>query len=258
MRKSRRSFRRALAGLVALTVAVSMYLFIAAQLSFDAEHRKYGITINAENAAIDIATPWGPITGSPASLWQVAWYTPLLKKELNKYPVSLVDRTGLSRIVLVRDLSFAGQRRSAVPDWTSNVLYLDVARANFNTPYLRKTFHHEFFHIIDYRDDGSVYADPTWAALNREGVRYGSGGSQLQDDPEVSVPTNAYAGFLNRYSMQGVEEDKAEIFACLMADPLLLQERLGRDRILASKVERMKALLKAFCPEADKSFWPQD
>lgn len=231
------------------------FLFVVRQSSFSAEQQKYGISIGVEETATNVASPWGPITGTTPSFLQVVWYAPILKEELNKYPVSLVARTGLSRIVLVRDLTFAGQRRSAIPDWTRNILYLDVARAAFDTAYLRKTFHHEFFHLIDYRDDGLVYDDPSWAALNHAGVRYGSGGSQMQNDPRASVITDDSPGFLNRYSMQGVEEDKAEVFACLMEDPDFIRVRLSRDAVLASKVERMKALLKAFCPDVDEGFW---
>ncbi len=64
-----------------------------------------------------------------------------------------------SCVVRARELTFAGQRRNAIPDFEHDTLYLDVSRGAYSKSYFRKVIHHEFFHIIDYRDDGSLYND---------------------------------------------------------------------------------------------------
>ena len=54
---------------------------------------------------------------------------------------------------------------------------------HYSRTYQRHAFHHEFFHIIDYRDDGQVYSDSRWARLNPQTFRYGDGGAKMQADP---------------------------------------------------------------------------
>ena len=62
-------------------------------------------------------------------------------------------------------------------------------------------------------------------------------------------------GFLNRYATTGVEEDKAEVFAHLIVNRQMLDERVKTDTILADKLRRMKDLLQTFCPQVDERFW---
>jgi hypothetical protein len=152
-------------------------------------------------------------------------------------------------------LSFDGQRRSAIPDFESDILYLDVCRGWPNRLYLRKVLHHEFFHILDYRDDGSVYEDPSWSELNPPEFAYGSGGRNAQGRADTSVLNDQHPGFLNHYSTTGVEEDKAEIFANLIVEPLKMKERVEADAVLRRKVDRLKELVMRFCPEIDEGFW---
>jgi len=84
--------------------------------------------------------------------------------------------------------------------------------------------------LIDYHDDGAVYHDRQWAALNPP-------------------------GFLNHYSTTGVEEDKAEMFANLIVDPAHVSRRTKKDRVLKVKAKRMKRLFVAFCPRMNAKFW---
>ena len=77
----------------------------------------------------------------------------------------------------------------------------------------------------------------------------------MQDDPTASLSTAAAPGFLNKYSMQGVEEDKAELFAYLMVEPDYVSQRARDDSVLASKVTALKTLLHRFCPSVRDDFW---
>jgi hypothetical protein len=166
-----------------------------------------------------------------------------------------VKKTRLKRVVFCQELSFAKQRRTATPDFEHDTLYLDVARGRYDHHYVRKVIHHEFFHIIDLRDDGKLYEDERWAKLNPPGFKYGRGGAQLQDDPTVTTTGRDEPGFLNRYAASGVEEDKAEVFAHMIVEPKLMAERAKQDRYMRAKVERMRELLAEFAPNADEQFW---
>jgi len=217
--------------------------------------RRHGVPVLAADPGLPVATRYGAIEGRAAEPADVAAYAPVLAAELRRYPPELVRRAGLRRVALCADLAFAGQRRNAVPDFQNDTLYLEVKRGSMNRLYLRKVIHHEFFHIVDLRDDGRLYRDDAWALLNPPGFRYGSGGRTAQDLAATSVLTTRYPGFLNHYSTTGVEEDKAEVFANLLVEPEVVRRRIAADPVLAAKVARMKELVAAFCPAVDEAFW---
>jgi hypothetical protein len=256
--RNRRSFRAILVLLVFFQAAASR---AEKEVSADAiaELEKIAKTYKLEIAHADLSFPvkttYGLITGKSAGKKELQEYAGLFAPEFALYPTDLIRRSQLKRVVLCNDLSFAGQRRNAIPDWEHDTLYLDVSRGSSNKTYLRKVIHHEFFHIIDYRDDGSVYRDERWEALNPAKFKYGSGGRNAQDQKDTSVLTDKYPGFLNHYSTTGVEEDKAEVFANLIVDSKYVENRVKEDRVLQAKVERMKELLVTFCPDMNRKFW---
>ena len=215
---------------------------------------RYGLQVILD-AEFPVKTRHGEIRGRRADREDLASYVPVLAAEWNVYPPELVEQAGLRRLVLCENLRFDGQQRTAVPDFEHNGLYLDVGRGCYSEMYVRKVIHHEFFHMIDLRDDGALYADERWAALNPAGFQYGSGGRNAQDDPRVSLFSEERPGFLNRYAITGVEEDKAELFAHMLVDGPALERRAARDQPLRAKMQRMQELLRAFCPEADQAFW---
>ncbi|MBA4030250.1 MAG: hypothetical protein C0478_05060 [Planctomyces sp.] len=215
----------------------------------------FKISIITANPTFPVKITHGTIDGRSAELHDIHNYAGLFASEFGIYPPELVSRSKLKQVVFCRELSFAGQRRNAIPDFQNNTLYLDIARGTDSKTYLRKVIHHEFFHIIDYRDDGSVYRDDQWAALNPPDFKYGTGGRNAQHMRDTSVLTNTLPGFLDHYATTGVEEDKAEVFANLIVDGEYIKERIPQDTILGNKVRRMKAQLEIFCPEVNASFW---
>ena len=216
--------------------------------------KAYEIEIVAADHEFQVQTAHGVIFGRNAEQKEMKCFPDLLAEEFFLYPRELVRRAKLQRVVLCSDLSFAGQPRSAIPGYEDNTLYLDISSGSNSRPYQRKVIHHEFFHIIDYHDDGNVYQDERWASLNPATFKYGGGG-KAERSPTGSILTSKYPGFLNTYSMSAVEEDKAEVFANLIVDPAHVEDRAKADRVLNSKVKRMKELLAKFCPEIDGSFW---
>jgi hypothetical protein len=195
------------------------------------------------------------VDGKSADPKDLENYRSLFASEFSLYPPDLVKRSQLKRVVLCSELSFAGQQRNAIPDYEHDTLYLDVRRGAYNKAYLRTVIHHEFFHIIDYRDDGQVYQDKGWEALNPPGFKYGSGGKNAQAFALTSILTDRFPGFLNHYSTTGVEEDKAEVFANLIVHPAYVEARTQKDPVLKAKVARMRELLLQFCPDMNDRFW---
>ena len=177
---------------------------------------KYAIQV-VEDQEYPIKTYHGLIAASNADPRELNYYYRNIATEFLLYPPGVVKQSRLKRIVLCRGLSFAGQSRAAIPDFEHDTLYYDVVSGAYSRKYQRHAIHHEFFHIIDYRDDGQVYSDATWAGINPPKFRYGDGGAKMQGNPLSGLPTDI-PGFLTTYATSGVEEDKAEIFAYMITD----------------------------------------
>jgi hypothetical protein len=215
----------------------------------------YDIQIVTAQPVFPVRTYHGKIEGHAATANEIDRYAVLFSREFTLYPPDLIKRAKLKCVVLCKDLSYAGQLRGAIPDFEHDTLYLDVVRGGYDRSYVCKAIHHEFFHVIDYRDDRLLYADEHWAALNPAGFKYGTGGKNAQGVPTASVLTDTIPGFLNYYSTTGVEEDKAEMFANLIVDSAYVEERARTDRVLKTKIQAIKELAVAFCPAVNEQFW---
>lgn len=215
----------------------------------------YRIEVVHAAPAFPVKTSWGAIEGAKADARRLRSYVPLFVREFSLLPKSLVERVKLKKIVLCEELSFAGQRRNAIPDYENDVLYLDVSRGGHRPRYLAAVIHHDFFHLVDYKDDGVVYRDDAWAALNPKDFKYGSGGKNVQNDKSTTAFTTKHPGFLTHYGTTGVEEDKAELYAHLIVNADHVRTRAKDDPILFAKIARMKKLMSGFCNEVDEGFW---
>jgi hypothetical protein len=157
----------------------------------------------------------------------------------------------------------------AVPDYAHLTLYLQAGRevgyqrvqtGLGNLWPQRMIIHHEFFHMLETQA-GNPFQDPEWDALNPIGFHYGSGGvnalrSSANPPPKVDT-SYVGGGFVSRYAMSAVEEDKAETFAYLMVRYGNVMTRARRDEVLASKVELLKQRLQTWCPEMGADWWAQ-
>jgi hypothetical protein len=215
----------------------------------------YGLSVEYAAPAFPVATTHGQISGRAATGRELDRYVPLFLEEFGLYPADLVRRTGLRRIVLCKSLAFAGEPRASIPDYDHTVMYYDVARAAYSEAYQRATIHHEFFHMLDWKDDRQVYEDAAWSRINRDGFVYGPRHVRGVDPSLWGQLDESLGGFLNRYSMTGVQEDKAEIFCYLMTKPEMIQRRARNDAVLGAKVEAMKRLTASFSASADEAFW---
>lgn len=217
--------------------------------------QRYVLEVVESGEPFPLQTHHGAITGADAPAEARQRYAVLLGEEFGLYPPAFVGRSGLKRIVLCRDLDFEGQRRAALPAFASGTLYLDVLRGAEDPLYPRRVIHHEFFHLVDWRDDGQVYGDDEWTELNEPDFRYGSGGVNSQDDSHVGLWTERHAGFLSEYGRSGVEEDKAELWSFLLVHPRETAARSAADALLLEKVELMRERLQRFSKDLDSGFW---
>jgi hypothetical protein len=217
--------------------------------------RRHGIEVVSAGHPFPVATRHGPIEGKDAPAAALRAYGSLLRAEFDRHPAELLRRARLRKVVLCDELVFGGLRVNAVPDYEHETLYLDAVRGAHSPDYQRKVIHHDFFHMVDYRDDGLVYRDDSWAALNPPGFAYGAGGRASQGESKTSVPSDDFPGFLNHYSTTGVEEDKAEVFAFLMVEPEAVLRRAEGDPVLRAKVGRLREIVSQFCPETGDPFW---
>jgi hypothetical protein len=215
----------------------------------------YGIQVVTDDPIFPVRTTHGPIDGKKAPEEDLKAYGDIFLSEFGIYPKELVHRSRLKRVVLCSELKFAGQPRNAIPDFEHDTLYLEVSCGSYNKKYLRKVLHHEFFHIIDLKDDGLLYQDERWGRLNPGKFKYGDGGRNAQSLSETSVLTDQYPGFLNHYSTTGVEEDKAELFANMIVESKHVEDKSKEDPVINTKVHAMKVLLSTFCSQVDDHFW---
>lgn len=220
---------------------------------FDDVDSLRNVSIETPDGAIDIRWMHSRIQAKEAMDDELSSFKLMLAKEFALYPVELTRRASLRRVVLCKELTLDGQPVAGVPDFSRSTLVLDVSYFAINPQNARKAVHHEFFHLLDYLDDGEVYSDPEWAAMNSPTFSYGKGGREALND-DINL-TDKFPGFLNQYSMSGVEEDKAEMFSNSIVEPRYVAWRIENDPILRSKVKLLKRRLAAFCPQLDESFW---
>lgn len=90
-----------------------------------------------------------------------------------------------------------------------------------NSENFERSFHHEFFHVLEYYMEGKVkYLYHSWNSYNPYGYEYQSDVSLLTDEYVYSKfnteDENRNTYFLTKYSKVSEKEDRAEMFAELM------------------------------------------
>jgi hypothetical protein len=185
-------------------------------------------------------------------------YLLLFRKEFQKYPRSFLEKTKLKYVAIIASLHYEEQARSALPDYYREILILDFLYGKKNPRYQQHVIHHEFYHLIEQELNGDVYwKDPKWASFNTPETEYGKGGKTMQDRKDAYPLSHPQTGFINWYSLSGLEEDKAEIFAILFVpeEYLIVEEWLAKDTVLQKKVKYMKQFLASQEPTFDPDYW---
>jgi hypothetical protein len=194
--------------------------------------------------------------------WEIALYAPVLLEEMSLYPDDILQKSGVKKVVICRDLVVTTdglpQHISGHLDYEREALYpaTDYTYKVNNRAKQRRVLHHALYHMID-NGMGDVPEDDEWRSLLDEGFEYGQFGEAGHTDrtSKTGLLTTEYPGFLNKYSTGHIADDKADIFAYLMVAHHYVMARAAEDEQIARKVTMIKERMKEFSPEMDEEFW---
>ena len=211
--------------------------------------------LNAISKPVSLEGGGHQFSAMPADIKYLNFYLPKFIFELSKYPPEVISKLGLKEVIIGSDTELDHHPRAAINSHYLHMLFFDCRWVNADR-WTRQIIHHELFHLIDWKDC-IIHKDPEWEKLNPSDFKYGSGGISLQkpSDWSAGLPDTSLKGFLNHYSMSGLEEDKAEIFAHMMVNYKAIDSRAETDPIIKAKMSQMKKLLYDFCPAFNKDFW---
>lgn len=186
----------------------------------------------------------------PADSAYVLAYLHLLQTEYGKYPAGYLPKLGLKQLVLARNLQLNGQPRTAIPDATTQTLYLEIDGdyGLQNPGYLIHVMHHELHHYAEYALWNDMYYRwRKWLHTNPLRFKYRGAGVLAYADPSINwyAFTHPQKGFMNYYSTTAAEEDRCELVGLLMSDEGAdsLKRYFRPDARLRRKVKLVATLL---------------
>jgi hypothetical protein len=178
-----------------------------------------------------------------------------LERELKKYPMEFLQTCRLRQITLVKHLNNDGERVDGVATGLG-AIYVSVGGSSENCFHLggwldsrcfASTFHHELFHIADYRD--YRHDDLDWIALNQRGSEdyRGPGWRELEERPN---------GFARAYGTKDADEDQATVAEGLMCDAASMEKLCKSDQVLAAKIAQCKVYFESWSKgRMSDQFW---
>jgi hypothetical protein len=193
-------------------------------------------------------------TGSAAITGEAADEIPpsvrkLIFLELDRYPTRLLQRMALFEIIVCESLRADGEPRVMTFNLVSGTLYVDCRILEYPRVFAQRVLHHEVFHLIDYRDDGNVYADEEWFRLNPRNFEYLKSVSKATAKyGDLTALNVSQPGLLSGYSAVSLEEDKAELFSFMVVDPRMVERQCAQDTVVSAKAARIRAILNSFGP----------
>jgi hypothetical protein len=194
---------------------------------------------------------------SPLQENDLDFFLPIFFQEFSLYPISLISKSKLKSVYYCHCLKFStgeySQYRAAVPDYTDKVMSMIYCCKEKSVKYIRNVIHHEFFHFLDYVEDGKIYGkDLIWESYNLIDFEYGKGGCYERQWKPLNQDKKE---FLNFYSTTGIEEDKAEIFSFMMLNCKKIQD--VQNQSLKKKFENIKYMMQKFDKEGfgNDKFW---
>lgn len=180
-----------------------------------------------------------------------------LQAAIAHYPKASLQKIGLRKIVLCRDLSwrFARPVKRVVNGATDirksqaiaafaqrgGTLYFDIARL-IRSRAIAQTTHHELFHLIQGAYPRWRNLVPDWSKANPPGFKYGTGGMDMQDSYSTGIQTNT-PGFITTYATSALEEDQAELYANWMQHKLQVESLAKKDAHLQKKLQLLTEVL---------------
>lgn len=205
------------------------------------------------------------ITYDLSDIQAVTPYLEFLKDELSIYPAGVVNKLHLDRIIVCSNLKKVDKPVTGCasmsllfPDnlalrmlfFKKNTIYLDISYGGTVDGLV--TIHHELFHALEaHGESWPKSADFDWPILNPTGFQYKA---EVSDVRRKEYPLDV-DGFLTDYSMETFREDKAELFSHMIVNLARVEEFAKKDKILKSKIQRLKWLLGKFSSDFNEQFW---
>jgi hypothetical protein len=192
----------------------------------------------------------GAVTWDEADVADTVQFLKVLRTTLHEYPEALRRRLPPLTIHVTRDLRSGDFGRvGGVALTNENAICVDVEDSSSRR--LRRTIHHEIYHLLDDRT-GSGYYDPEWRGLNPDDFVYIGYGKRDRAKTHARAPP---IGFISHYATASQSEDKAETFEAMMVSPRRIQERADDEPSLVRKMATIRERLRRFCPELPEG-WP--
>lgn len=238
-----------LATVLLTTFVFQLVAMLYCGVIYPAARPSTSLEIRVYNEAFQWSRAGSSLGAVQPSAEEVDSFYPVLAQELRRYPRSMIERMHLRRVVLCSHLTMDGKAIGGVAFGPSGTVFLNVRPpGRLDTQVWRWAIHHELFHVLDRALVDTPAAERRWANLNSPGFEYG--GQELRDaldvtgeDPggEPEVP-----GFLDHYAMVSPEEDRAELFACMVVQPERLRAFAAADGIVSAKRRLLESDLRRF------------
>ncbi|HZV02710.1 MAG TPA: putative zinc-binding metallopeptidase [Planctomycetota bacterium] len=166
---------------------------------------------------------------------------PVIEAELARYPSAVFARAHFERLVIARWVKINERPVGGAACLNEGTVILGIGGpGGVDEAWLRRSVHHEVFHMMDRAITATVDDSWAWNGLNAHGFEYVG----LE-----SYPSAPDQGFVSGYSMSAGNEDRAEIFSYLMNDPKLVALRASMDGIVRAKVDCLVRVVRERYPE---------
>jgi hypothetical protein len=154
-----------------------------------------------------------------------------LNAVLLRYPERFLHETGFQRLVWLCEIVKDGApvRGFAIPP--AKTLVLDP------THFEPDIFHHEIFHMVDYRLHGDSEEQQAWEALNPPHAAYIGLAAYAEDLRRGQGLGHSNPYFITDYARAAPTEDRAETFRVLMNEPALAKERRAGSSVIDTKAQ---------------------
>jgi len=168
----------------------------------------------------------------------------LFIQEISLYPKNFFRYAHCQDIYFVQKLFYKQKPVDGFFSKSTNYIFYDYLRSSSNTQKTRHKIHHEIYHLVGSKHPFWKEHGPAWEALNRTGFSYNQKYNLHERNP-INFFAPPEPGFVTDYAMSSAEEDRAEVFACMMlpVELKLMEQWAQKDKILFKKVEVMREFL---------------
>lgn len=190
-----------------------------------------------------------PIKEDEMAIIQV--YLTVAVDQLQKHSPEFFKAAQIKSFAYVKAPVVEGTAVAGLALYDDGQLMFSVDTENCAVDNIADTLHHEMFHFFHGNPEPPLFKDADWESLNEKGFKYESTGDK---DTEVNHPK---PGFVSEYAMAEMGEDIAETFAAIMlgGTARLVEQWSHDDKVLASKVAFVKAVMAKTSPLYNEAYW---